>query len=63
MTEENLCPYKNYCIISPLPIPENYCNVTHSYCIWPCEYERCDHYKKAIRTKEILNNIKEGLNE
>ena len=59
MTEENICPYKNYCtMLSGFPIPNNYCNVTHSYCTWPCEYERCDHYKKAIRTREMLESIK-----
>lgn len=59
MGEENICPFRNYCIILPgPPIPENYCTVRDSYCTWPCEYERCDFYKKAIRTKEMLENIK-----
>jgi len=59
MTKDNICPFRNYNIMLPgPPIPNNYCDVTHSYCIWPCEYDRCDHYKKAIRAREMLENIK-----
>lgn len=55
MGENRICSFKN---LELDLFPINYCHVKDSYCTWPCEYQRCDYYKKAIRAREMLENIK-----
>jgi len=58
MENNKICPFKNLLTI----LPENYCQVKGSYCIWPCEYTLCDTYKKVSREIDMLNSLR-GNNE